>query len=81
MQNLTYEKEIWHYQKTNIDHIKRAIISSDWEKTFSNIDIDKMFSIFNQTIINLLCNFIPISLFYLIIEIPLNEQGNQKIDS
>ena len=54
-----YEREIWHYQKTNIDLIKRAINSFDWEKAFSNIDVDKTISIFNQTIINILCNFIP----------------------
>ena len=29
------------------------------EKAFSNIDVDKMVSIFNQTIINIPCNFIP----------------------
>ena len=54
-----YEREIWHYQKANIDLIKRAINSFDWEEAFSNIDIDKMVSIFNQTIVNILCNFIP----------------------
>ena len=54
-----YEREIWHYQKANIDLIKRAINSFNWEKAFSNIDIDKMVSIFNKTIINTLCNFIP----------------------
>ena len=27
--------------------------------TFSNIDVDKMVPIFNQTIISILCNFIP----------------------
>ena len=43
----------------DIDLIKRAINSFDLEKAFSNIDIDKMVSIFNQTIINILCNFIP----------------------
>ena len=40
-----YEREIWHYQKANIDLIKCAINSFDWEKAFSNIDIDKMVSI------------------------------------
>ena len=29
------------------------------KKAFSNIDVDKMVSIANQTIINILCNFIP----------------------
>ena len=54
-----YEREIWNYLKANIDLIKRAINSFDCEKAFSNIDIDKTISIFNQTIINILCNFIP----------------------
>ena len=42
-----YEREIWHYQKANIDLIKRTINYFDWEKP-----------IFNQIIINILCNFI-----------------------
>ena len=62
LDNLTYpppyEREIWHYQKANNDLIKRAINSFDQEEAFSNIDIDKMVSIFNQTIINILYNFI-----------------------
>ena len=33
--------------------------SFDWEKALSNIDVDKMVYIFNQTIMNILCNFIP----------------------
>ena len=41
-----YEKEIWHYLKANIDLNKRAINSFDWEKVFSNIDVDIMVSIF-----------------------------------
>ena len=42
-----YEREIWRYQKANIDLIKRAINSFDWEKAFSNVDVEKMVSIFN----------------------------------
>ena len=33
-----YAREIWHYQKANIDLIKRAINSFGCEKAFSNID-------------------------------------------
>ena len=58
-----YEREIWHYQKVNIDLITRAINSFDWEKAFSNIYFDKMAFISNQTIINILCNFISLILF------------------
>ena len=43
----------------NIALIKYAINSYDLEKAFSNVDVDKMVSIFNQTIINIPCNFIP----------------------
>ena len=53
------KRDIWHYQKANVDLIKRAINSFDLEKAFSYIDVDKMISIFYQTIINILCNFIP----------------------
>ena len=54
-----YEREIWHYQKANIDLIKRAINSFDCGKALSSIDVDKIDPIINQTIINILCNFIP----------------------
>ena len=54
-----YEKETWHYQKVNIDLIKRTVNRFDWEKAFSNIDVHKMVHIFNKIIINKLCNFIP----------------------
>ena len=53
-----YERKNWHYQKANIALVKRAINSFDWEKVFSNIDVDKMVSIFNQTIINIIINVI-----------------------
>ena len=54
-----FNLDIWHYQKAKIVLIQPAINSYDWEKAFFNIDIDKMLSIFNQIIINILCTFIP----------------------
>ena len=54
-----YEREIWHYQKANTDLIERAINSFDWEKPFSNIDVNKMVYIFSQIIFSILCHFIP----------------------
>ena len=42
-----YERKIWHYQKANIDLIKRAINLFDWEKAFYNIHVDKTVSILN----------------------------------
>ena len=54
-----YERQIWHYRIANIDLIKGAINAFDWEKAFSNTDVDKIVYIFNTTIINILCNFTP----------------------
>ena len=50
---------MWHYQKANIDIIERTINTFDWEKVFFNIYVDKMVYIFNKSIINILCIFIP----------------------
>ena len=73
-----YEKESWNYQKANIDLIKGAINSFDWKKAFSNIDVDKMISIFNQTTINIPCNFIPHETALCHDRSRLDEQVNQK---
>ena len=43
-----YSREVWHYREANTDLIKRAISNFNWEK-----------SIFNETILNVLSNYIP----------------------
>ena len=62
-----YESRIWYYQKASINLIKRAINEFDWDKAFSNIDVDKtvyiflirlIFLIITKYISNILCNFI-----------------------
>ena len=52
-------REIWHYQKRNIDLIKHAINEFDWERAFSSTNVDKMVYVFKKNIINILCKFIP----------------------
>ena len=46
-----YKRLVWHYQQANTDLIKRAIELFDWEKSFSNLDVNKQVSVFNETII------------------------------
>ena len=29
-----YEREIWHYEKANVDHIRRSIDEFSWERCF-----------------------------------------------
>ena len=33
----SYEREIWHFNKANVDHIGKAINDFQWEKSFQNI--------------------------------------------
>ena len=50
--------EVWHYKQANADLIKRAINNFNWEKAFSNTNINEKVSLFNKTILNILNNYI-----------------------
>ena len=54
-----YEHEIWHYEKGNADLICRSIDQFPWDNRFFGIDLNQKVNLFNQTIKNILCNFIP----------------------
>ena len=53
-----YEREIWHYQRANVDQIQQAIEQFPWEKLFRNKNINEMVSLFNKAINNILSNYI-----------------------
>ena len=54
-----YSREVWHYTEANTDLIRRAISNFNWEKTFYKTNVTKKVSIFNETILNVLSNYIP----------------------
>ena len=54
-----YSREVWHYREANTDLIRRAISNFNWEKAFCNTNVTKKVSIFNETILNVLSNYIP----------------------
>ena len=54
-----YECEIWHYQRADVDQIQQALEQFSWEKSFRNLNINEMVSLFNRTIKNILSNYIP----------------------
>ena len=54
-----YLREIWHYREVNTRPIRRAINEFNWEREFSNINVNEKVDIFNRTILNILSNFIP----------------------
>ena len=56
---LPYLIKVGHYKEANADLIKRAIKNFNWEKAFSNTNINEKVSLFNKTILNILNNYIP----------------------
>ena len=54
-----YERTIFHYSQANADHIQQAINLFDWENAFLNNDVDTQVSIFPNTILNILNDYIP----------------------
>ena len=54
-----YERELWHFKKANVDHIRKAINGFRWEKSFQNMNVNNVEHLFNRTIKNILHNFIP----------------------
>ena len=54
-----YEREVWHFRKANIGHIRKAINGFQWEKSFQNMNVNDMVHLFNRTIKNILRNPIP----------------------
>ena len=53
-----YSREVCHYREANNDLIRRAISNFNWEKAFYNRNVTKTVSIFNETILNVLSNYI-----------------------
>ena len=54
-----FEREIWHYEKANVDHIRKAITEFPWERKFENNSVDEKVNIFNPNIENILPKYIP----------------------
>ena len=54
-----YKRLVWHYQQGNTDLIKRPTEVLDWEKSLSNLDVNKQFSVFNETIMHIFEKFFP----------------------
>ena len=57
--SLPYLQKVWYYKDDNIELIRRAINGFNWTTAFSNTSVNKKVSIFNNTILNILINFIP----------------------
>lgn len=54
-----YEREAWHYQKPNVDQIRKVISEFRWDNHFSNINVNEQVQLCNQIIRNIISNYIP----------------------
>ena len=53
-----YERVIWHYGQGNTELIRRAVHEFNWQRAFSNLNINERVSFFNKTISNTVLIFI-----------------------
>ena len=53
------ERTIFHYSLANVDHIQQAINLFDRENVFLKTDVDVQVSIFSNTVLDILNNYIP----------------------
>ena len=53
------KRKIWHYQNANIENSRKATSEIPWERRFANSDVNKKVYLFNKTIKNIVCNYIP----------------------
>ena len=54
-----YYRAVWHYNDANTELIRRAVDQFNWQKAFLNKNVNEKGNIFNETILNILRNFIP----------------------
>ena len=57
---MIFFRRTWSYQHANTNAIQRSLISYPWEQQFSlNADVNWQVKTFNETVLNIMTNFIP----------------------
>ena len=54
-----YQHLIWDCKKEDSEKIRNALDLANWERLFSNKDISTQVSVLNETILNVLRNYVP----------------------
>ena len=52
-----YEREVWHYQKADVDQIRQAIREFRWDNCFANISVNEPVQLFTQTFHNIISHY------------------------
>ena len=53
----TYQRLVWDYKNANASPIQMALNMIDWNKLFSNANVEKQVIILNDTLFNIFSNF------------------------
>ena len=54
-----YERLVWEYDKANKDPITKVIDAFGWDKKLSDKYVNDQVLLFNETLLNIMRNFIP----------------------
>ena len=54
-----YDREVWSYNRAEVEHINRAISLVDRQNMFLPLDASEQAKLFNETLLNIFSNFIP----------------------
>ena len=56
----SYSRRIWHFNRANVDSIRRSVFLFPWSNHFSdNLDPNWQVEQFNEILLNIMSNFIP----------------------
>ena len=53
-----YQRLVWDYKNANASSIQKALNMIDWNKLFSNANVEKQVNILNDTLFNIFSNFV-----------------------
>ena len=54
-----YVREVWDYNKPNVENIKKAVSNFNWSRAFENLSVDEKVELLNKTLVNIFWNYIP----------------------
>ena len=55
----SYEKEVWHFNRAQINLIRKSISSFNWDKALDKLGTNDQVELFTTTLLNIFRNFIP----------------------
>ena len=54
-----YQRLIRDYKRADSEKVMKALDSVNWERLFNKKNVDAQVAVFNETILNVFCNYLP----------------------